>query len=70
MEYMGWGKEYLQQADRLQKRIGQLREKARTVSSREEADELARRAALLYDMYLDCLHAGRLLQKRGRRNAA
>ena len=72
-QYGDWAEEYLQEAEHLKSRVEALRSEARTVRSREEADRLIRRAGLLYDMYLDCMHTGRFLrrcERKGKRRSA
>lgn len=62
MDYWTWGKEYLDQADRLGKRIESLRKQQKSLSGRTAA-QLQRRIALLYSMYLECRSIGRRLQR-------
>ena len=62
MDYWTWGKEYLDQAVRLGKRIESLRKQQKSLSGRTAA-QLQRRIALLYSMYLECRSIGRRLQR-------
>lgn len=64
MDYGQWGAEYLEEADRLKKRVDALR-KEFTGLRNEDAILLYRRIAMLYEMYLECLHTGRCLTERG-----
>lgn len=64
--YTTWSNEYLKEAENLKRRVNLLREKARTEYSRDEAEHFLWRASMLYGMYLDCLHNGRLLRERSR----
>lgn len=67
MNYEKWGAEYLEDASRLKERVVQLRREFHGLRD-EEAIRLSRRIAVLYDMYLECLHVGRLLTERGKVN--
>lgn len=67
MNYRQWGAEYLEEAVGLKKRVGMLREELKGRGG-EEAILLSRRIAMLYEMYLECLHTGRCLTERGKRN--
>jgi hypothetical protein len=60
MDYNEWGREYLNEAEKLRERIVPLRRQAATAGS-EAAAKLYRRIGVLNDMYLDCLHTGRYL---------
>lgn len=64
MDYREWGAEYLEEAQRLKKRVENLRRKYAGLRS-EEAILLYRRIAMLYGMYLECLHTGRYLAEKG-----
>lgn len=57
------GAEYLREADRLKKRVDGLRGQFRGLRD-EEAAVLARRIAMLYETYLECLRTGRELTER------
>ncbi len=65
MDYKEWGAEYLEEAGRLKNRVDMLRHGFAGLKD-EEAIRLSRRIAMLYGMYLECLHTGRLLAERGR----
>lgn len=64
MDYNEWGKQYLAEAQGLKGRIASLRGQAASADN-ETAAGLYRRIALLYDMYLDCLHTGGYLMEYG-----
>lgn len=65
MDYCGWGREYLGEALRLKRHAAPLR--ARLAGLRgEDRALLARRIAMLNEMYLECLHTGRELIERGK----
>lgn len=64
MDYREWGAEYLEEAQRLKSRVGALRREYAGLHS-EEAILLYRRIAMLYAMYLECLHTGRHLTEKG-----
>ena len=64
MDYREWGAEYLEEAQRLKKRVGTLRREYAGLRS-EEAILLYRRIAMLYAMYLECFHTGRYLTEKG-----
>lgn len=66
MNYIDWGSAYLQEADRLQNRIRILRQEAKKGDS-SQTDAYSARIALLYAMYLDCLHTGQFLIENGGR---
>ncbi|MCY1715146.1 hypothetical protein [Caproiciproducens galactitolivorans] len=67
MNYKEWGMTYLEEAEKLKERLVPLKRQAKTADN-ETASQLYRRAALLNDMYLDCLHTGRyLIQSGGKR---
>lgn len=63
-QYKGWSEEYMKEAERLKERVRDIREQAKKEKNREASDMLAWRIALLYGMYLDCLHVGRVLAER------
>lgn len=65
IQYDVWSRQYLTEAENLRERVDVIREEARRAASSDEADRLAQRASLLYGMYLDCFHTGRLLAERG-----
>lgn len=66
MNYIDWGSAYLQEADRLQNRIRILRQEAKKGDG-SQTDAYRARIALLYAMYLDCLHTGQFLIENGGR---
>ena len=58
--------EYLEAAKALEKKIIMLRRTARTVKwTHKENDKLAKRIALLNDMYMDCKITAGHLKRRG-----
>jgi hypothetical protein len=64
MDYNEWGRIYLNEAEKLKEYLTPLRKQARTLNGKQAAI-LFRRIAMLNEMYLDCLHTGRLLTERG-----
>lgn len=64
MDYVEWGREYLKEAETLKERIAPLNRELKT-ADRETGSLLYRRIAMLEEMYLECLHTGRYLVKRG-----
>ena len=59
-DFAKWAQEYLTEADAIQRRIAALKTELRTASI-SQANDLNRRIAMLYTMYLECRHTGRLL---------
>lgn len=68
MDFAKWGQEYLTEALKIKKHIIPIKEKLKHVSG-EEATLLNRRAAILDQMYLECLHTGLELKERDDINA-
>ena len=62
-DYISWGQEYLDEAERIKRRLLVIRAER----DYDIAGEQARRVQMLYTMYLECLVTGHVLQKRGRR---
>ncbi len=64
MNYIAWGKQYLDEAEKLKAHIDNIRSNwsRKTQDERLSANH---RTAILYDMYLECKHTGELLTKRG-----
>lgn len=62
-DYISWGQEYLDEAERIKRRLLVIR----TERDYDIAGEQAQRVQMLYTMYLECLVTGHTLQKRGRR---
>lgn len=60
MNYQNWAEEYLTEAEALRRRVAALREELKTANC-NQANELNRRIAMLYAMYLECRHTGQLL---------
>ena len=69
MNYTQWGAEYLREAEELKRKVDGLRAQLAGLPG-EDAVLLARRIAMLYEMYLECLHTGRVLTERGGANEA
>ena len=63
-EYSLWSAQYMEEAEILRERVRKLRQQAQQARGSDEGDSLNWRAGMLYGMYLDCLHAGRLLKER------
>ena len=64
--YVKLSTEYLEAARALEKRIVVLRQAARTVKwTHKENDKLAKRIALLNEMYVDCKITAGHLKRRG-----
>ena len=61
-DFAQWAQEYLDEAAAIQARINDLREESKTATISQLAD-LRYRMAMLYTMYLECRHTGRLLQE-------
>lgn len=61
MDYITWSRTYWEEADRVRERMERIRTKERT--PQEEAVR-KRRLAILYEMYLDCVHTARALERR------
>lgn len=59
--YAAWGLEYLKEAETLKSRIRQVQAE----SGPDVTGRRAQRIHLLYDMYLECMVTGRILQRRG-----
>ena len=57
-DYISWGQEYLDEAERIKRRL---------LVIRAERDYDIAGEQVLYTMYLECLVTGHALQKRGRR---
>ena len=64
-DYISWGQEYLDEAERIKRRLLVIRAER----DYDIAGEQAQRVQMLYTMYLECLVTGHALQKRGRRAA-
>lgn len=62
-DYISWGQEYLDEAERIKRRLLVIRAER----DYDIAGEQAQRVQMLYTMYLECLVTGHALQKRGRR---
>lgn len=68
MDYIAWGQEYLDQANILYEKLEALKKREKYAKRRPDAS-LQRNIAILYSMYLECRHTGRLLQERGEKRA-
>lgn len=64
MDYNEWGRQYLEEAERLKEHLRPLREQA-GAADRETAEKLYRRIAVLNEMYLECVHTGNYLLQHG-----
>lgn len=64
MDYRNWGREYLREAAMLRRYLEPLRRELKRVSG-QDAILLYRRISMLNEMYLECLHTGNELVKRG-----
>jgi len=64
-DYISWGQEYLDEAERIKRRVLGIR--AARGPDTDAGAEQAQRVQMLYTMYLECLVTGHALQKRGRR---
>lgn len=62
-DYISWGQEYLDEAERIKRRLLVIRAER----DYDIAGEQAQCVQMLYTMYLECLVTGHTLQKRGRR---
>lgn len=64
--YVKMSAEYLEEAKALEKKITVLRQTARAIKwTHKENDKLAKRIALLNEMYLDCKITAGYLKRRG-----
>lgn len=62
MDYRTWGKEYLEEAQRLKQRLVPVRQQLhRRGLGVEESRNLAWREKTLYEMYLECRATGKYL---------
>lgn len=61
MDYKAWSLEYWEEASRVRERMKQVREE--TVTAKQEVLR-KRRMAILYTMYLDCVHIAKDLERR------
>lgn len=68
MQYQEWGEDYLAEAERIKQHIETIRAGWRDKSPDEKLS-VNRRTNLLYEMYLECRHTGRLLSARGQGHA-
>ncbi|MCQ4023179.1 MULTISPECIES: hypothetical protein [unclassified Ruminococcus] len=67
MNYFEWANEYWEEAAKLQEKISALKKRLIKASKVDANGVLAlkQRIAVLYSMYLDCVHTAKLLQSRG-----
>lgn len=61
MDFQKWAAEYQQEADALSARITMLRQQRRTIGCRD-INELDRRIAILYTMYLELRDVAKTLE--------
>ena len=66
MDYRAWGREYLREAAMLKRHTESLRRELKRVSG-QDAVLLFRRVSMLNEMYLECLHTGGELVRKGDR---
>ena len=64
MDYTAWSMEYWEEAERVQKRMDLIRQK---VANQREEMLRKQRLAILYAMYLDCVHTAKDLERRAQR---
>lgn len=64
MNYNEWGKQYLDDAEKLKEHMAPLREQVKT-ADRETAVKLYRRITVLSEMYSECMHTGNYLLQHG-----
>ncbi len=64
MDYSAWSMEYWEEAIRVRKRMELVRQE--TGDRRQEVLQ-KRRLAILYAMYLDCVHTAKDLDRRAKR---
>ena len=62
-DYSSWGQEYLDEAERIKRRLLVIRAER----DYDIAGEQAQRVQMLYTMYLECLVTGHALQKASAR---
>lgn len=67
MDYSSWGMEYLREAETLKNHTAALRRELKGLTGEDEI-LMYRRISMMYTMYLECLHTGRFLLERGKRN--
>ena len=60
MEFTQLAREYRTEAENLKRRMETLKEQLKTARC-SEAREINRRLAILYTMYLECRHTGKVL---------
>lgn len=63
MNYIEWSKEYFIDAEKIKQRLDVLKAE-RKYARVENIKNLNRRITMLYSMYLECKHTGRLLYNR------
>lgn len=64
MNLTAWSLDYWREAERVRERIELLR-RGGPAADQEEELLIQRRMRILYDMYLDCVHTARYLERRG-----
>lgn len=67
MNYIEWSNEYYLESQKLQEKITALNAELKSRSRSDENGVLAlkHRIAVLYSMYLDCMHTAQVLSSRG-----
>ena len=64
-----WSMEYWKEAERVRERLERLRQSDPPVNQEEDL-LLQRRMRILYDMYLDCVHTAKYLERRAGKQGA
>ena len=64
MDYKKLGNEYLEEAQKIKEHLVPIKEEIKHASGHNTV-ALFRRAAMLNQMYLECLHTGRYLKSQG-----
>ena len=64
MDYSKWAAEYFMEAEKIYKKLYVLKKQYRE-QKEENNRELARRIMILYSMYLDIMHTGGILSRKG-----
>ena len=71
MDYFVWSQEYFEEAEKIKRNLGRMKEKLKTISmyQRRSLEEKIRRLQIIY---YECMHTAVYLEKiaRGERDAA
>ena len=65
MNYILWSQEYFKEANIIKDKLSSLKLELSTCHQSAAINEINRRMAVLYNMYLDCIHTAKLLKSRG-----